>query len=214
MLNSQSAIAAARRYSSPVGASRVAPRGRRDISPEQLTPATDISEAKPATTQVDTSCPSVFWFFLEGFALYGASLHGLAPTAVTKISSEVAAQRPQKLSWRERRKLISLASSSTRAEIAMAKREDAIDRTASGKSILSTIDCSKSPVRGADRYLHLSGFSMIWRAIAGRWAKRRREREIKEAVGALAAYDDRTLLDMGFSDRSQIEQIVREDRDY
>ena len=55
---------------------------------------------------------------------------------------------------------------------------------------------------------------MIWRAIARRWAKWRREREIKKAVTALAEYDDRTLRDVGIPDRSQIEQIVRYDRDY
>ena len=55
---------------------------------------------------------------------------------------------------------------------------------------------------------------MIWRAIASRWAKWRREREVKEAVAALAQYDDRTLRDMGIPHRSQIEQIVRDGRDY
>jgi hypothetical protein len=55
---------------------------------------------------------------------------------------------------------------------------------------------------------------MTWRAIASRWAKRRRERKIKEAVAALAEYDDRMLRDMGFPHRSQIEQIVRNGREY
>jgi hypothetical protein len=197
MLNSQSAIAAARRYSTQGRDPHVAPGGRRDISPEQLTPTTDISEAKPAMAEVDPTWLSVFWFFLEGFALYGASFHGLAPTAVTAIGNEVGARRHQELPWRERRNSISLGSSSTRAEIAVVEREDAIDQNASGKSVLSTRDGCESAAREVDRYRHVhpSKFSMIWR-IAGRWMKRRRERE------------------MGFSDRSQIEQIVREGRNY
>ena len=63
------------------------------------------------------------------------------------------------------------------------------------------------------RFVHPGWLSMIWRAIASGWAERRREREIKRAVAALADYDDRMLLDMGFSHRSQIEQIVRNGRD-
>ena len=45
----------------------------------------------------------------------------------------------------------------------------------------------------ADRYrfVHPGWLSMIWRAVASGWAKRRREREIKRAVAALADYDDR-----------------------
>jgi uncharacterized protein YjiS (DUF1127 family) len=41
----------------------------------------------------------------------------------------------------------------------------------------------------------------------------RREREIKEAVAALAKLDDRTLRDIGIPQRSQIEQVVRYCRD-
>jgi uncharacterized protein YjiS (DUF1127 family) len=55
---------------------------------------------------------------------------------------------------------------------------------------------------------------MIWRAIASRWAKWRREREIKRAVTILAEFDDRTLRDMGIPHQSLIEQIVRYGRDY
>jgi hypothetical protein len=82
MLNSQSAIAAVRRYGTPGQASRIAPHGKRDIHPEQLTRTTEISEARPAMGQADAIWQSVLWFFLEGFALYGASLHCLATTAV------------------------------------------------------------------------------------------------------------------------------------
>ena len=153
MLNSQSAIVAVRRYSPPELASRAAPRDRCDNSPEQLTPTTEISEARPAMGQADAIWQSVLWFFLEGFALYGASFHGLATTAVTAITSEVGARRPQVLPRRERRKSISLVSSSACAEkITVLEREDAIDRTAFGTRMPSTTDGFASPARQVDRY--------------------------------------------------------------
>jgi uncharacterized protein YjiS (DUF1127 family) len=216
MLNSQSAIVAVRRYSPPGLASRAAPHDRCDNSPEQLTPTTDISEARPATGQADAIWQSVLWFCLEGFAVYGASFHGLATNAVTTITSEVGAQRPQVLPRRERRKSISLVSSSACAEITVLEREDAIDRRAFGTRMPSTTDGFASPARQVDRYRLVppGWLAMIWRAIASRWAKWRREGEVKKAVAALAQYDDRTLRDMGIPHRSQIEQIVRDGRDY
>jgi uncharacterized protein YjiS (DUF1127 family) len=222
MLNSQSAIAALRRHSSPEQASRLAPRDGR--AAERLTPTAEISkveanllpQTRPAMVQPDAIGPSVYWLFLEGFALYGASVHGLATSAVTAITSEVVARRPPESFWRERRKSISLVSSSACAEIAVLEREDAIDRRAFGTRMASTTDGFASPARHVGRYrlVHPGWLGMIWRAIASRWAKWRREREVKEAVAALAQYDDRTLRDMGIPHRSQIEQIVRDGRDY
>jgi hypothetical protein len=57
--------AAAPAYRHP---SRIAPHGKRDIHPEQLTRTTEISEARPAMGQADAIWQSVLWFFLEGFA--------------------------------------------------------------------------------------------------------------------------------------------------
>jgi uncharacterized protein YjiS (DUF1127 family) len=45
------------------------------------------------------------------------------------------------------------------------------------------------------------------------WTRWRREREIRRAVAALAEFDDRTLRDMGISQRSHIDQAVRYCRD-
>jgi len=214
---SQSANAALRRYNVPGHMLRVEPRDRRGILPEKLTQTPEPSEAdanslpatRPAMAQADPTWPSVLWFFLEGFALYGASLHGLATTAVTAITSEVGTQRPQELSWRERRKSISLVSSSARAEMTVLEREDAVDRGTFGSGIPSTRDGCGSPAQEVNRSDRSGWLSRIWRAIASRWAKWRREREIKEAVAALAEFDDRTLRDMGILDRSQIEQAAR-----
>src|SRR3978361_299690 len=91
MLNSQSAIAAIRRHNTPGQASRDVPRDRRDVPSEKVTSTTESSKAaevislpvkRPATAQADATWPPPFWFFLEGFALYGASLYGFATIAV------------------------------------------------------------------------------------------------------------------------------------
>jgi uncharacterized protein YjiS (DUF1127 family) len=53
----------------------------------------------------------------------------------------------------------------------------------------------------------------IWRkaraAVANRWARWRRERQVKKAVATLAEFDDRTLRDIGIPHRSQIEHAAR-----
>jgi len=212
MLNSQSAIAAVRHHSTPEQGSRVAAGNRHDIPPE-LTSARSF-EASPAVAQVEAPRPSIFWLFLEGFAAYGASLPGFATTAVTAIGSEVA-RRPLEFTRRQHRQPILRVLSSPRAEMTVLERGDAIDRTALGKRIPSWRDGGQSSAEKLDRYrsVHPGWLSMIWRAIASGWAKRRHEREIRRAVAELAEYDDRLLRDMGFSHRSQIEQIVRGGRD-
>ena len=220
MLNSQSAIAAVRRQSSPEQISRAAPRDRRDVPAGRLTPAAEISKAeaglppetRPAAGQPDAIWPLVYWFFLEGFALYGASVHGLATSALTAIVDEVGARRPPELSWRKRRKSNSLVSSAARAEMAVLESEGAVDRRAFGSGGPSTRDAAAGEF---DRYrfVHPGWLNRTWRAIASRWANWRRERETNKIIAAVAQYDDRVLRDMGFSNRSQIEQIVRNGRD-
>ena len=212
MLESRSAIAAVRRHSMPETALRVAARDRRDIAPE-LTPA-DRSETGPAMAQAGASRQSLFWLFLEGFAVYGASFHGFATTAVA-IGSEVGARLPLEATQRQRRQSISLVPSSAHAEMTALEREDAVDRTAFGERIPSRRDGYHALVGVLDRYrsVHPGWLSVIWRGIASRRAKWRREREIREAVAALTEYDDRLLRDMGFPHRSQIEQTLRNGRD-
>ena len=52
-----------------------------------------------------------------------------------------------------------------------------------------------------------------WEAVVTLWSHWRREREIEQAVAALAEFDDRTLRDIGIPHRSQIERTVRYGRD-
>jgi hypothetical protein len=226
MLNSQSAIAAIRRHNTPGQASRDLPRDRRDAPSEKVTSTTESSKAevislpvkRSATAQADATWPPPFWFFLEGFALYGASLYGFATIGVP---GEVGAPQPQKPDGSERRKSMTLVSSAAPAQITLLRREDVVDRTAFGTRLRSTKDVLASkgvlafPAREIDQYRFVrpGWLAIVRRAIASRWAMWRHEREVKRAVTALAEFDDRTLRDMGILDRADIEQRVREGRD-
>ena len=192
------------------------PEGSRQIPEPSEAAAKSLPETGRAMGRTDTTWQSVLWFFLEGFALYGASVHWVATTAVTAIATEVDAQQRQNSGRSERQKSISLVSPAARAETAILEREGATDRTAFETRTASTRDGLASAARGVDRYrsVHPGWPAIIWRAIASRWAKWRREREINKAVAALAECDDRTLRDMGIPHPSQIEQIVRYGRDY
>ena len=209
MFNSQSAIAAVRRCRTPGQATDIAPRDGSHVPSEKSAPTAETTEAKPATAQAAKPWLSVLWLIFEGYSLYGASLHGFTATAVTAANSEVGARRFQEIPRRERTKF-SLVSSSARG--------DAIDRPASGNWAgdgCETPARDETPVRDVSRQrLADPGWlTKIWRGIAGWWAEWRREREIKKAVAELTGYDDRVLRDMGFLERSQIEQIVRNGRD-
>lgn len=219
---SQSANAALRRYNQPGHALRIDARNERGVLHERSTEAhgpaelaaKSLTATMSATGRADTIWQLVHWYFLEGFTLYGASLHWVATTAVTAIASKVNSQQRQKPTQSEQRKSVSLVSPAARAETAH-EGEGGVNQTAFGTRMLSTRDGLASPSLDVDRYrfVHPGWLAMIWRGIARWWTKRRREREINDAVDALAEYDDRMLRDIGIPHRSQIEQIVRHGRD-
>ena len=215
MFNSQSAIAAVRRGGTPGQAPHIASRNGSNVPAEQLTPVAETTEAGPAGAQAEAPWLSVLWLIFEGYALYGASFHGFAATAVTAANSEVGAGRFREIPRRERRKSISLVSSSARAGLTVVQREDAVERIALAERLPSAGSGCATPARDASRYrfVHPGWPTMIWRAIAGWWTEWRRERAIRQAVAELAEYDDRVLRDMGFPHRSDIERIVRNGRD-
>ncbi|MGY4368682.1 uncharacterized protein YjiS (DUF1127 family) [Bradyrhizobium sp. LB1.3] len=222
--SSQSANAILSRYGVPEHPPRIGardghgflPEGSKQIPESSETAVKSLPATRPAMGRAGTIRQSVLWFFLEGFALYGASLHWVATTAVAAIASEVDAWQRQKPARSERQKSISLVSPAANAGTTILEREDAIDRTALGTRLPSTGDGFASPAREVDghRFVHPGWLVTIWRAIVSRRAKWHREREIKKAVAALAEFDDRTLRDAGIPHQSQIEQIVRYGRDY
>ena len=83
--------------------------------------------------------------------------------------------------------------------------------TATSTNSAAALDLQAGSPEISIPYLQSVGVSDVKFSIGDR--QRRREREIKRAVDALADCEDRLLRDMGFPDRSQIEQIVRNGRE-
>jgi uncharacterized protein YjiS (DUF1127 family) len=192
------------------------PEGSRQIPEPSEAAAISLSETERTMGRADSAWQSVLWFFVEGFALYGASVHWVATTAVTAIATEVDAQQRQNSGRSERQKCSSIGCAFTLKYRCLGARGRRNERNGFETRMPSTRDVLASPARGVDRYrsVHPGWPAIIWRAIASRRAKWRREREINRAVAALAECDDRTLRDVGIPHRSQIEQIARYGRDY
>jgi hypothetical protein len=174
-----------RLYGVPSRALGVGLRDRHDIVHDGLMRAPRLDgadvrprpSAMPAMTRPDRqdSSPwssSILAFFMEGFALYGASYcaspHVIATSRVEPSPTQANGPPPQASSWRERRKAIIIVSSSTRSEV----REvaDAANRA-------GFVDTDRSSRR--------NWLTKPWHAVASRWAQRRRERVIKKAIAVL-----------------------------
>ena len=136
-----------------------------------------------------SSWSTTFGYLMEGFLLYGASLHpnGTFPVGLLQKSlrgdpggaSAMDASAPGRFETRHACGAAGLVPGYGGAAPGIIGR---IGRT----------------VRGS---------------VGGLWARWRRERAIRKTVAALADLDDRTLRDMGIPGRSRIEEVVRYCRD-
>jgi hypothetical protein len=171
------------RHDLPRPSLRLVSYDRRAIAFEEL-PVTSRSEAS-VTTWPQATTFALFWSVLEGFALYGASLHGIV--TVPDVAPATEAQQPPAASWRERRTSIALVPAPIAHETSIAVEGDQAARPG----------C----------------LTAAWRVIVNRWVKWQREREISQAVAALGQFDDRPQRDMGIPQRTLIEQTVRHGRD-
>ena len=165
------------------------------------------ANSPPATTPADHPTTARFSSFMEGFLLFGAMIH-MPPAFPFEFqpTEEARAAQPEKIPALRRRASLTLVSSRTSPDGTGSGHEngpEALFEDTAGTSFRDP------PLLDADRSPHSSWLSSPWSAIASRWARWDREREIKKAVAALAEFDDRTLRDMGIPDRSQIERVVR-----
>ena len=160
-------------------------RAMRDMSKYTAPSAVALSEERES--------PAIAWwwvalaFFMEGFAVYGASLH---PIAVFPVDE---------------------ASVSTNAHLAGNQHpamalEQSVSQPLNGSNIIAPELAAWSEQRPRDRGNWLAG---LGEQIAALWTHWRREQEIRRAVRALAEYDDRTLRDLGIQGRADIERMVR-----
>jgi hypothetical protein len=208
----QSANRVTRLYGLPGRSLRV---DRRDIGHDGLTraPRLDGTDVMPARLDRQDTTPwssSILAFFMEGFALYGASYHAspyaIAASPADRSRAEANAPQPEESSWRARRRAMAIVFSATHSGVA--EPEGDINRAAPGSETASG-DTSFDTDRSKGR----SWLTKPWQAIAGRWAQGRREREIKKAFAALVEPDRRASRNFGIPHRSAIEQVARYRRD-
>lgn len=201
----QSANRVTRPCSVPSRSLCVDPRDRRDIGHD----GTDVRPARLDRQDTTPWSSSILAFFMEGFALYGASYHASPQPNATSFAdtsrAEASAPQPEENSWRARRRAMAIVSSAVHSGVA--EFEDEINRagpaseTASGDILFET-----------DRSNRWNWLIRPWHAIASRSARRRREREKKNAI-VLVEPDRRPWRNFGIPHRSGIEQVARFRRD-
>jgi uncharacterized protein YjiS (DUF1127 family) len=179
---------------------------RRDLG------AREIHSIGPESTNETNGPPLSFWSVvfascMEGFVLYGASVHPNAfPIELFRTGDNVS--QPDEI-FQPRGLRAVVASSANAGEVATPHREQP-----SGNAAVASVDAGFFESDGVKPAgVIRRSARRFWNLIAGVRAHWRREREIKKAVYALAEFDDRTLRDMGIRDRCQIERTVRQGRD-
>jgi hypothetical protein len=215
----QAASRVTRLYDLPSRSLRDNPRDRPGMMRDGLTrpPRLDGTDARSQPSvrrrdRLDTTPWSspILAFFMEGFALYGASYHAYphAPAAspAEPSATGVRAPEPEEISWRARRRAMAIVASAMDSGVAEFKRE--INRAGPGSETASG-DILFDPAR-SNRWNWLI---RPWHAIAGRLARRRHEREVKRAVAALVEPDRRASRNFGIPNRAGIEQVTRYHRD-
>jgi uncharacterized protein YjiS (DUF1127 family) len=152
---------------------------------------------QPVVPVVDADSPTSGWWwtpFMEGFVLYGASLHPGAtfPAEVALATAHARQVRP-----------------AGGCPPAMAHGQGGLQPPKQSNVIASEPAAGvklRPPRRG-------NWMSELGEKVVALWTRWRREREIKSAVAALAKYDERILLDLGIHGRADIERMVRYCRD-
>jgi hypothetical protein len=199
-------------YGLPSHSLRVDPRDRRDIGHDGLTrpPRLDGADVMSARLDREDATPwpsSILAFFMDGFALYGASYHAsphvIATSPAGTSAAKASAPQPEANSSRARRRAMAIVSSAMHSGVA--QFEDDTNRAVAGSETASeaaSFDTDRS-----------NGRSCLWHSLADRWAQWRREREIKKAFAALVEPDRRTSRNFGIPHRDRIEQVTGYRRD-
>jgi uncharacterized protein YjiS (DUF1127 family) len=205
--SSQNANQVVRLYNALNGrAARVVLSDDRGISRANLARAAwpDLPElnscpaAMPKVTGADRPATAFWWsvftFFMEGFAICGASMH---PTAAFPVEAVLtAAKRPHPCSARR----TPIAAEHERGPYLLSENGN-------------VVELDRVAARNAGQPRRWNWLSSPCDPVVTLLTHWRREQEIKKAVAALVKLNDRTLRDMGIPHRSQIEQVVRYCRD-
>lgn len=168
----------------------------RDVSPDMPKYAAPLPVGP--FSYMDSAASGWWWMaiasFMEGFALYGASLHPSATFPIDEDSVAAKARQPR------------LADSHWPA---MAYGQG-VSEPLKGSNVIAPGLVAWAEQRPHRRTDWLGGLGA---KVVAMWTHWRKEHEIRRAVRALAEYDDRTLLDLGIRGRADIERMVRYCRD-
>jgi uncharacterized protein YjiS (DUF1127 family) len=159
-------------------------------------------------------------YVMEGFVLYGASVHPNACFPIERFMERFPVDHYISQSG-GLSPLIgcgAVVPYSADPLERVAQSEHGKNRNTSGETKCSSAEAgvfepNSFTSHGVGRWNTRWSWHLYWSLIAGFRTDWRREREIKRAVYALDSFDDRTLRDMGIRHRSQIEQTVRYCRD-
>jgi uncharacterized protein YjiS (DUF1127 family) len=163
----------------------------------------------------EADCPPLsFWSvvfenLMEGFALYGSSLHPNGFSAELPRMDDNIRQAADEMSPPRGPRAV-VPYSAGPGEVAAVRLEKTSGNAAGAFADAGLIESKGAISVGVVR----SSARRLWNLTTGVWANWRREREIAKAVRSLAEFDDRTLRDMGIGDRAQIDRTVRYGRDF
>jgi uncharacterized protein YjiS (DUF1127 family) len=133
-------------------------------------------------------------FFVEGFAVCGASLHATAAFPVHEVLSDAKVHRQRPAGCQQSGTVYANGGS----------------QPSENNKVIELARATWTDRRAPRRWSRLGS---LGETVATLWTHWRRERQIKRGVAALAQYDDRTLRDLGICGRSDIERVVRYGRD-
>ena len=152
--------------------------------------------AMPAVTESDRPNPALWWSvfncFMEGFAIYGASVHPAAAFPVEAVLKTGKGLEP---------------GSATREQATIEHDTFVLSENR------DVVELGRVPASDACRSSRWHWLTSLCQPVGTLWTYWRREQQLRNAVTALAELDDRTLRDIGIPHRSQIEQAVRYCRD-
>lgn len=157
---------------------------------------------------------SAFDFIVEGFANCGEVLHPSIQYRLDDHVPEAEAEPYMAFSANERRIVLSLVPS-----VAKSARDDQREtklRAMTFEKWLEQEDLAESSrlsTHEATKPNRWNWLTSCWDVVTTAWAHMRREREIRQAIDALAELDDLTLKDIGIHHRRQIEYAVRNGHD-
>jgi uncharacterized protein YjiS (DUF1127 family) len=158
-----------------------------------------VDAVAEADRSSESSWSAAFTWIMEGFLLYGASLHPNSAFPIALLPAERDIPQPAEVSPSRGFSSVGLHAESSGK--AAPRAGQGTGRNIFGAGGVAAAGVVRRSARQPRRF------------IADVWTNWRREREIRRAVSALEQFDDRTLRDMGIPSRSKIENVVRYCRD-